>query len=281
MTSSRSRYLILIFLLLSVLLHWLALRYYPTQLAPEVPAPSPLVVEVRPAQPQRETTLPAPQPPPAVKNVVRRLGIEDRQVPREQAPKGFDPEDSAPTPPRQPPAVKKAVPATKPEPTVAPPLPAETATAPKPPPPLPSLDQLLNAANSAAADVARSAQTKKRDDIARGDVVWLNMEQDRLFSFFSRFKKGIYAVWNYPQQAVEQHQQGVALLKIVINRDGSVEDVDIINSSGHERLDREAIAAIFKAQPYGELPQSYTEPQLTIMAYFEYQLQGLRIFGRQ
>ncbi|MCD6525668.1 MAG: energy transducer TonB [Desulfuromonas sp.] len=274
MTFLTSRYPLLIGLIVSLIIHLISLTLAP----PIIPAPpkeiKPLLVELKPSQPRRETVIPRQPQKPA--ETVDRQGVNEQQVVKEQAPKGLDQEDSSPVIARP----------TPPQPKKTPPQPQRPAkktpqtvtvhpgqiTAAEPSEALPSLQRLLESGNNAAADITRSAQTKQRPDIESGDELLLNMTQDKLFSFFARFKKSIYAVWNYPDESIKRRQQGIALLKIVINRDGSVEDVDLISASGHERLDREAIAAIFKAQPYGRLPQNYPDDQLTIMAYFEYVL---------
>lgn len=265
-----SRYPLLIALIVSLLIHWLSLT-----MRTALPGPSkkpPFYVEVLPQQPQRETAL--PQQPQRAPVQAKRQGSIDQSAPKEQAPQGFANEDSSAIiaqPKALPPQPEKKT-AAKPVPQTTPIREATLATQPiaTPTPPLPNLEQLMNSSATAAADVARSAQSKQRPDVENGDKLILNMRKDKLFSFFSRFKKGVYNVWNYPQEAIDKRQQGLALLKIVVNRDGTIEDVDLIRGSGFERLDREAIAAIFKGQPYGALPPDYPDAQLTINAYFEY-----------
>ena len=275
MTSSSTRYnTLLIGLILSLLLHATLLLLnieWPEEKQPEK---KPILVEVQPTVPVQETAIPSKTEPP---KQAKRTGAVDHQVVKEQAPPGQNMEDSSPQLAQPAPAKPKTAPPPKPN-KVEKPVPTVTVdpqqpdTTPEvqPKQPLPSLDQLLQTANNAAANITQQAQTKARPDVEPGDDLLLNMREDKLFSFFSRFKKQIYGVWNYPEESMKRRQQGVALLKIVINRDGSVEDVDLVSASGFERLDREAIAAIFKAQPYGALPESYPEDQLTIMAYFEY-----------
>ena len=202
--------------------------------------------------------------------------IPQEKPPALEAPpsaKTTQPEPQQPTPE---PALESS-PAPTPIPRLAEPMP-KPMTSLKP---LPDLEQLLRSSTHAAADVARETRVKQRPDVARGNVVWLNMKHDLLFSFFARFKKGIYGVWNYPRESVERGEEGTLLLEIIVNRNGSIDDVNLLSGSEYERLNREAIAAVFKAAPYGKLPDSYPEEQLRIRAYFHYQL-GSRpqIFGR-
>lgn len=275
MTVNNSHYSLLIGLIVSLIIHLLSLSLSSPTTQPQQTKPQPLLVEMLPAEPQRETVLPQQPQPQQPAHDAKRQGAVDQKVVKEQAPRGDAPEDSSP---------KDSVPVVMREqpqqPKETPPQSIvqqqhQTVTAKLPiaqPKALPTLKQLLQSGKNAAADIARPAQVKHRPNIENGDETLLNMRQDKLFSFFNRFKKGIYSVWNYPEESIKRRQQGLALLKIIINRDGSVDDVKLISASGHERLDREAIAAIFKGQPYGALPQSYPDDQLTINAYFEYSL---------
>ncbi len=281
---------LLLFIILSLLLHALLLILTPEHQLPKEELPSePTYVEIQPIEEVRETI--RVQKTEEQEVDTHRLGEADQQVAQEQAPEGYDFEDSAPSVAQveAPEAEVEVEPtpletAQQPEPEPAIEQPADDAFRPKPQPetkPLPDLQKLLQSSTHAAADIARETRVKHRPDVARGEAVWLNMKEDRLFSFFNRFSNGIYGVWNYPQESIERREQGTALLEVIINRDGSVEDVNLLSGSEFERLNREAIAAVFKASPYGKLPDSYPEEQLRIKAYFHYQLgSGLRIFGQ-
>lgn len=283
--------LLLFFILLSLLLHLLMLSLGPQISEHKEPSSDePTYVEFQPIQEVRET---ARVIKPIEKEVkTHRLGEANQEVEEEQSPEGYDLEDSAPAMPqmetqKQPqeqPQPEETAPASKPEAENEPAKQKEETLEPQSQPrtePMPKLEQLLQSSNHAAADIARETRVKHRPDVARGEAVWLNMKHDLLFSFFARFKKGIYAVWNYPHESTQRGEQGTALLEIIINRDGSIEDVNLLSGTEFERLNREAIAAVFKAAPYGNLPDSYPEEQLRIKAYFHYQIGGgKRIFGK-
>lgn len=281
MNFTPARYPLIIGIVLSLLIHWVGLNLWTPSQVDKPIEQQPFMVEVLPPQPQRETIVPQqPEtPPPAT----QRQGAVDQQVVQEQAPEAIDMEDSSPTIAQPQPPQPRVEQPKPPQPKVEKPQPpqdivrepVESMVAELPvaePQELPTLKDLFQTGANAAADIARGAQTKQRPNIESGDNLLLNMKQDKLFSFFNRFKKGIYGVWNYPEESMKKRQQGVSLLKIIINKDGTIDDVDLIAGSGFERLDREAIAAIFKGQPYGALPASYDEDQLTIHAYFEYVL---------
>ncbi|MFA6686009.1 MAG: TonB family protein [Desulfuromonas sp.] len=283
--------LLLLFIALSLAVHLLLLFSGPdAKKQGEFVQDEPTYIEIQPLREERET---AQVLHPIEKEVeTHRLGEASQEVEQEQAPEGYAFEDSAPSLPQiealQEPDTEEVAPEEEQKQLEEQP-PLEEAL-PKPEPeadaqpstrPMPKLEQLLRSSTHAAADIARETRIKQRPDVARGEAVWLNMKHDLLFSFFARFKKGVYAVWNYPHESIQRGEQGTALLEIIINRDGSVEDVNLLNGSEFERLNREAIAAVIKGGPYGKLPDSYPEEQLRIKAYFHYQLGGRQeIFGK-
>ncbi len=288
------------FLVLSLLLHLLLLLIPKDRLFPAAAKPEPVYVEVRtPQLRDRELDLPVreelekPRETPA-----KRLGPADQVVEQEMAPEGQDPEDrpSAVRTPQvrpQPQAQQQAMPQqpSKPRESVRPaqkepdrrisrdaelPLQSEEPTPPKP---LPDLETLTQISPQALARIESDWRRKYREDVMKGDTVWMDTEVDLLSSFMRRFRDYIYGVWNYPAHAAERYQQGTCLLRITVDRDGNVIDVKLLESSGHRALDEEAIRAVKAGASYGPLPRAYKNPDLKIMAFFQYHLG--RQFGRR
>jgi len=272
------------FLLLSLLLHLILLLLLPRHGLFSVNLPvEPVVVEMRPAEVRpRELDLPAPERETPRDTPAKRLGPADQVVKRETAPEGTMPEDRTPTArtPAVQPTVRQPPPAPAPSAEERPRPESETATAPKTTAKreksMPTLKTLMASAEQAAKSVAEAQiedwRRKYRENVEKGDAVWLDTEKDILFSFFKRFRDQIYGVWNYPPNAAERGQEGTCLLKVTINRDGTVRDVKVMESSGVDILDEEATVAVLKAAPYGSLPASYTEPELNVFAFFQYNL---------
>jgi protein TonB len=292
--SRRQNLLIAGFLLLSLLLHLLLLLLPETGLLRQIEKPQPVYVEVRPPQQRdRELDLPArPTPPLPRQTPAKRLADQDQVAVRETAPQGEDAEDtprSARTPNVQ------AQPATAPAPHHPPtalnlPEPLEPVspqgdrpTAAQPPAPRrpPSIKDLTTLTPTTLARLESDWRRKYREGIEKGDTVWLDTEQDLLISFFRRFRTNIYNVWNYPARARMREEEGSCLLRIVVSRQGTIEKVDLLESSGSSDLDEEAIRAVRKGAPYGPLPAAYPHPQLNIMAYFRYNLNRRFIYGER
>lgn len=64
---------------------------------------------------------------------------------------------------------------------------------------------------------------------------------------------------NYPEQARRQHLFGKLQLTVSINKDGSVENIEVSRSSGHPILDAAAMRIVRLAAPYSPLPPSITK----------------------
>lgn len=105
------------------------------------------------------------------------------------------------------------------------------------------------------------------------DTVDLNTVEFRYFSYFAKLKEKIEQVWNYPEASRLNGEQGSLFLVFTIRRDGSLEDVKLINPSGYARLDDEAIRAIRIASPFSPFPKSWGGlERLNIRAEFRYEI---------
>jgi len=284
------------FILLSLLLHLLLLLVPKDRLFPVEMAPPPVYVEVRPPQPlDRELDLPIreelekPREKPA-----ERLAEKDQVVEKETAPEGQDTEDREPVV-QAPQPVPRPQPPTPPQPEPRPEKPkadesdqtiAETLEGWKrkstePSPEVPDLQTLTQISPQAMAQIERDWRQKYRKDIERGDTVWMDTQQDLLISFMRRFRNNIYGVWNYPESARRQNQQGSCLIRITVDRDGNVTDVILMESSGYRVLDDEAMRAVRQGATYGPLPRVYPNEYLHIMALFNYQMSGSSGYQRR
>jgi protein TonB len=140
-------------------------------------------------------------------------------------------------------------------------------------PPL-TLDQ-LRPSTEALQQIAQGSsgvnRTKERD-VAIGDTVNLNLQQSFLASFFRRFHDQIEMVWHYPTEAIRNQEQGTLQLEIIVDKEGNLIDVIPLKSSGSDRLDFEAIQAVYRGAPFGPLSKHYPHEQLKIRAQFSYRL---------
>jgi protein TonB len=110
----------------------------------------------------------------------------------------------------------------------------------------------------------------------------LNTPDPRYADYFAELKRRIEANWTYPQDASRRGQSGQGLVGFVLRKNGSVREVDIVQSSGVEILDRYLVNAIRLASPMPPIPDRISETTLPVVFAFTYTLyQGVRVFGFQ
>lgn len=106
--------------------------------------------------------------------------------------------------------------------------------------------------------------------VEEGKTLNLNTSEFRYFSYLNGIKRKIELVWNYPEPAARRGQQGMLELSFTIRKDGVLEDVRLVKSSGYPMLDDAAISAIKVAAPYNKFPKGFNLERITIAATFEY-----------
>ena len=97
--------------------------------------------------------------------------------------------------------------------------------------------------------------------------------------YHKEVKRRIEEKWVYPQEASRKGQTGVGMAKFVIRPDGTVKEIEIVNSTGTMVLDRYIENAIRMAAPFPHLPAEIQNEPLTLTAGFTYVLGGNRSFG--
>ncbi len=105
------------------------------------------------------------------------------------------------------------------------------------------------------------------------DTVDLNTKEFKYLSYFTHLKRKIEGVWNYPEESILRGEQGRLFLMFTLNKNGEVEDIKLIDSSGYKNLDKEAIRAIKIASPFNPFPKSWRLERLHVRASFEYSFQ--------
>ena len=124
----------------------------------------------------------------------------------------------------------------------------------------------------------KTAQTKKENGTAVGDDGWredtidLGSTDIKYVSYLAKVKNDILVIWKYPQKSYEKNEEGIVVVKMSINADGSLAGVALMTSSGYEELDNGAVEVVRQAAPYGPLPDIYNLSRLHIVASFHYKI---------
>ena len=105
----------------------------------------------------------------------------------------------------------------------------------------------------------------------REDTIDLSSSATKYLQYRLDMARKLSRAWKYPEKAKDAGEQGIAVLKISINSDGSVSEANIISSSGSAILDEAALLAAKSAAPFGQLPATDLT-QLHIFIKFLYEL---------
>jgi TonB family protein len=86
--------------------------------------------------------------------------------------------------------------------------------------------------------------------------------------YLARVREKVDPLWEFPRELALRMEQGDVLVAFTIRKDGSVTDVRVLKGSGFEKFDKNVLAAIKKAAPFGPLPAALGG-ELKVMAPFE------------
>ncbi len=218
------------------------------------PTPAPVRQQTAPAQ-----QTPSPQPPAsqAAPSITGRTITPVLTEPPLPAP----PQPAVPTRHEvvapmitESPAIEKPAEA----PVAVPSKPAAQTLPPAPPTPLEQTakpDTAPTPAQTAAVSPAPTNEPTKRD------YGWLS----------EAILRRVEELKRYPATPRIEGAEGRVVVKAVINEDGSVGEIDIIQSSGFTSLDKAAIETIQQAAPF-HLPHPLGRPRLTIKVPISYRL---------
>jgi protein TonB len=252
-------------LLISLLLHAgiiALIVFFPEK--PKHAVPQPYMVELR--------DLPLPQQPPRVtptrpkEEAERKIAPPPvKQVaPPVPAPLMPPPSATAPTPAEAAKGVKGAEPRKRTAPSQ---LPAgESLVRPKPEKG-PGIVKLFPSGQSLAS--IEDGYRRKYEDEVGGSKVFLDENNDILGSYSRRFLEALRGNWQLVgRKMLSNTDIGYGLLLITISRDGTVTDVQVVESSGGKKVDSGIIQAVRTMSYVGPLPKNW--PHDRLQGYYIY-----------
>jgi len=107
------------------------------------------------------------------------------------------------------------------------------------------------------------------------DVITFSTKEMRYISYMQRLKERIEGIWKYPRAAAEQGIFGDLYIRFAINKDGTLGDMELVRTSGHQMLDDAAMKALREAEPFWPLPDNWEEDTFTVEGHFIYSLYGV------
>ena len=116
----------------------------------------------------------------------------------------------------------------------------------------------------------KNPQVEEKEELDDDEPISLDTKEAKYVSYFSRIKQQIQRVWVYPSQGAKRALSGELTLKFEISKDGNLLSLRLINSSGSNILDANAVRAVRGAAPYYPFPITITKKKLSILATFVY-----------
>jgi protein TonB len=109
------------------------------------------------------------------------------------------------------------------------------------------------------------------------DVITFSTKEMRYLSYMQRLKEKIEGIWVYPREMAEKGIYGDLYIRFAIKHDGSLGEVVLERTSGHQELDDAAMKALKDAEPFWPLPASWKEDTFVVEGHFVYTLEGVLI----
>ena len=145
-------------------------------------------------------------------------------------------------------APKASKPAAVAKPEAVPPAPPVSTTAPAPSPPAPA------ATASVPGPAAKADPAPAQSSADEGTLAIYRMELMRMARNYKR----------YPRVAMDNNWEGKVVIRMVIGSNGMISAISIVNSAGHEILDKQALDMIQKAKPRVQIPSALRGKEFTL-----------------
>lgn len=126
--------------------------------------------------------------------------------------------------------------------------------------PRPNLAQLLNSTqreiDRLTADISR--QSRAASSRERRKAINASTQEYQYAAYLEAWRKKVERIGNlnYPDEAVRRHLSGSLVLHVAVRANGTIEQVQILRSSGHKVLDDAAKRIVRLAAPYAPFPPS-------------------------
>lgn len=139
-------------------------------------------------------------------------------------------------------------------------------------PPPGSYQSFLPSGDDLAHQVRAGYQDYVDESLELGDKIDINTTDYRYIGYFTSMRKAIELVWTYPSAAARRGHQGIVGLQFTILKDGQINGLKVVSSSGYQSLDTSIVEAIRLASPFSPLPDGFGKNELTITGNFRYML---------
>ena len=155
--------------------------------------------------------------------------------------------------------IPKPTPENKPEPKSAESEEPEPLNVPEPQPESPSATQLMSrslAMASLSAEIDRRLEAKAKRP--RRDFISASTREYKYAAYMEAWRAKVERIGNinYPDEARRNQLSGILRMTVALNADGTINEITVDKSSGHQVLDDAAIHIVRLASPFANFPKN-------------------------
>ena len=204
---------------------------------------------------------------PMIKQAQTSEGILEAEVPEEDVPEEDEDEKEQPVTKVEEliavetgrPEVTIPEPENKPQPKSAKTEEPEPVNAPEPKPDSPTAAELMSMSMkmaSLSAEIDRRLEEKAKRP--RRDFISASTREYKYASYMEAWRAKVERIGNinYPDEARRNQLSGILQMTVALNADGTINEITIDKSSGHQVLDDAAIHIVRLASPYAIFPEN-------------------------
>jgi len=129
--------------------------------------------------------------------------------------------------------------------------------------PIPSAAQLLASKEREIAHLTAELQRKTAAyaKLPRRKAISASTKEYKYAAYLDAWRRKVERIGNlnYPDEARRQRLYGNLILHVAVKKDGSVEQIRVLHSSGHKLLDDAAVRIVRLAAPFSPFPQEIRE----------------------
>ena len=118
--------------------------------------------------------------------------------------------------------------------------------------------------------IGKLAQEKKKD-IKTDNRITLNTKGYKYYGYEQMVANKMLDKWDLPLDYKYKGIAGEVEIGYTIRKNGTISNIEILRTSGHQSLDSAAIQAIKEGEPYWPLPDEWGEESYTSSMYFTYE----------
>lgn len=124
-------------------------------------------------------------------------------------------------------------------------------------------------------EVVEGLAKNEKEEVKPDRGITFDTKELKYYSYMQRLKDRIEGIWRYPPDAAEKGIYGDLYIRFTIKKNGRLDNIELLRTSGYRSLDEAAMKALRDAEPFWPLPDEWKKEDLIITGHFIYSLYGV------